>query len=377
MHVRRVRPAMMHIPSRRLQSSVPLSNRPPVSAFVVAYNREYVIGTCLRALAFADEVIVVDKGSTDNTTAIAESLADRVIRVPWTPTVEPTRDFALSLCTHDWILFLDDDECLSPEAIRFIDAELASPRADIYKLAQRHYIMGLHDERAYYWPEHQMRLFRRGAVTFTDTVHDGSLLLSDRVHAVPPEGGVCIHHLSHRDVAQWIEKTNRYTSQPNRQRAVAADSSIGQFAHERIDHWLSMNDPCEPDGYPVVAALLRAIYDIVDRLKMWEEASGLDGTALFATECARLDAIYAKELADLARPRASAAEQPMTEAGALSPVGMAATMYESLRVRRGAAHAARASSVARNIAAGAAPDKVTAIAAEGGQVPAPGLLPRS
>jgi len=281
------------------------SARLPLSAFVISYNREPIIGTCLRALAFADEIVVIDKSSTDATRSIAATLADRVISVPWSPTVEETRAFAAAQCTHEWILFADDDECLSPEAIRFLDAELTAPRADVYMLPLRHHIMGVHDERAYYWPEYHMRCFRRGAVGFTDKVHEGTRILSNRAYYVPPATGACIHHLSHRDAAQFIEKTNRYTSRPDRRRGLQTGRSIARFAHERIDHWLAQTDPCDPDSYPEAVAVLRAVYDMIDRLKGWEEEAGHDGPARFAQECARLDAAYADELSALARPRAS------------------------------------------------------------------------
>ena len=59
--------------------------RPKISAFVIAYNRAEILGTCLRALAFADELIVVDKSSTDASRTIAEAYAHQVVTVPWTP----------------------------------------------------------------------------------------------------------------------------------------------------------------------------------------------------------------------------------------------------------------------------------------------------
>ena len=263
---------------------------PKISAFVVAYNRAAILGTCLRALRFADEIIVVDKASTDDTRAVAERLAARVVAAPWSPTVEETRDFALSLCAHDWILFLDDDECLSPDAGEFIQGLLAKPQADVYEFPLRHYILGVHDEAAYYWPEHHVRLFRRGSVTFGATVHGGIHVHSDRVMRIQSETGVCIHHLSHPDVAGWIERTNRYTSRPDRARVVDDGYDLAGFAHARIDHWLTRTTDKTPDGYPAAVALLRATYDIVDRLKMWEEARGLDGNALFSQVCAGLDA---------------------------------------------------------------------------------------
>ncbi len=266
------------------------ASREKVSAFVISFNRAAVIGTCLRALRFADEVIVVDKSSTDETPAIAALHADRVITVPSSPTVEDTRTFALAQCAHEWIVFVDDDECLSPEAAQFIQAELAAPRAEIYSLPRRDYILGTHDERAYYWPEHHVRFFRRGAVEFSATVHAGIVPRSDRVLVVAAETGVCVHHLSHQDVAQWIEKANRYTSCIDRARVAHAGDDLIGFAHARIDHWIGRTRDATPGGYPAAVALLRATYDLIDRLKVWEEERGLDGAALFRQVCAELDA---------------------------------------------------------------------------------------
>jgi O-antigen biosynthesis protein len=278
--------------------------RHKLSAVVISYNRAAVIGTCLRALGFADEVIVVDKSSTDATPQIAARHADRVICVPWTPTVEDTRAFAVDQCSGDWILCLDDDECLSPDAAAVILAELAAPRADIYYLPLRHYILGTHDEAAYYWPEHHPRLFCRGAIAFTATVHGGMQLRSDKILHLPPESGAVIHHLSHRDVAEWIDKCNRYTSRPDRQRPVHDGNGLAAFAHARIEHWQSRSQSMDPGGYPAAVAMLRAVYDIVDRLKTWEEEHGLDGTAAFARICCELDAAYKSQPG--AAPRAGA-----------------------------------------------------------------------
>jgi len=298
-----------------------------LSAVVISYNRAALIGTCLRALGFAGEVIVVDKSSTDATPEIAARHADRVITVPWTPTVEATRAFAAAQCSGDWILCLDDDECLDPGAGAGIGAELAAPRANIYFLPRREYILGVHDEAAYYWPEHHARLFRRGAITFSGTVHGGSTLCSDRTLHLPPESGVVIHHLSHRDVAEWIEKCNRYTTNPDRRRANHAGLDLGAFAHARIDDWLTRTKDTAPGGYPTAVALLRAVYDIVDRLKTWEEERDLDGSAEFARLCASLDAGYAA--LTTAGSRAGCLARGSPDAAAPVP----ATEHAALRAR--------------------------------------------
>ena len=267
--------------------------RPKISAFVITYNRASIVGTCLRSVRFADELIVVDKSSTDGTRTIAEACADEVVTVPWTPTVEETRTYALSLCKHEWILFLDDDECLSAETEACILKELENPGADVYLFPLRHYILGQHDERAYYWPEHHIRLFRRGTVTFTSTVHGGLRLHSNRMERLRVSNGVSIHHLSHQDTHVWIEKTNRYTSRPDREGAKAGPEGFAAFAHERIDYWMARSADPAPDGYSAAVALLRAVYDMVDAVKAWEAETGLDGEALFAQACQTLDAARA------------------------------------------------------------------------------------
>jgi hypothetical protein len=281
-----------------------------LSAFVVSYNRAAIIGSCLRALRFADEVIVVDKTSTDDTPAIAAGLADRVISVPWSPTADETRTFAVAQCSHDWIVFVDDDECFSHEAIRFIQAERAAPRADAYAFPRRDYVLGVHDERAYYWPEHHIRWFRRGAVEFSATVHACIVPQSDRVLRIASDTGACIHHLSHRNVSQWIEKTNRYTSCADRVRVEHAGGDLIGFAHARIDHWLDRTRDASPGGYPRAVALLRATYDLIDRLKTWEEERDLDSAAAFARVCDALDAEHG------ALPAAASRAGVLTQGGA-------------------------------------------------------------
>ena len=194
---------------------------------------------------------------------------------------------ALSLCQHDWVLFMDDDECLSAGAGRRIRAELENPQAAVYELPLRHYILGCHDERAYYWPEHHVRLFRRGAVSFRDTIHAGIIRHAARVVRFPIEHGVCIHHFSNASVAGWIEKTNRYTARPDRDGIAPGPEGLAAFAHQRIDHWFARTRDDIADGYPSAAALLRAVYDLVDGLKAWEADRALDGCELLRLACAR------------------------------------------------------------------------------------------
>ena len=273
-----------------------MTQKPKISAFVISYNRENIIHTCLSGLQFVDELILVDKSSTDRTVEIATPLVDKVVVVPWTPTADDTRQYAETLCSHEWILFLDDDECLNIDAIKFIERELKNPRAKYYKFPLRHYICGIHSENAYYWPESHIRLYKKGAISFQYKIHDYIQKNSDEFYEIPIDSGPCIHHFSHKNVQEWIEKCNRYTSEPRRHRMSDPESGndLVLYAHKAIDRWIGRSRVNKEGEYESVVALLRATYDIIDRLKCWEEENFINGARLFLDECAILEQSYLK-----------------------------------------------------------------------------------
>jgi hypothetical protein len=132
----------------------------------------------------------------------------------------------------------------------------------------------------------------KGAVSFSQTVHGGVQVHSDRVERIAPETGICIHHLSHVDSSQWLEKANRYTSRPDRVRCAPEAPDLIEFAHARIEHWVAQTSRTDRGDYAATVALLRALYDMIDRVKSWEQVQGLDGTARFAEKCAELGVAY-------------------------------------------------------------------------------------
>ena len=263
-----------------------------ISGFVICYNQALVLETCLQSLRFVDELIVIDKSSTDRSNLIAQQYADRVVTIPWSPTVEETRATALELCSHDFIVFLDDDECLSVDAIKFFKIESASPSADIYDLPCRHHILGRHDERAYYWPDRHCRAFQRGGITFLDKVHGGMHRLGKRTSAPDIQSGICFHNISHAESAVWIEKTNRYTSIANRAFASeVSEKRLIDIANDSLTLWASQL-PSEPDDYLEAVAILRSIYDMVDAIKAWEQRQNHSGKTQFSEFCADLRRQY-------------------------------------------------------------------------------------
>lgn len=303
-----------------------------ISGFVITYNSGPILGTCLRSLRFVDELIVVDKSSTDGTPALAARFADRVITVPFSPLPTETRLEALAACSHDFILYLDHDECLNVEGIEWVKRHAATHPADIFRFPKCEYVMGIHDPDAYYWPMLNVRAFRRGSAGFVRTLHEEVRALKpDAVqYDIPVETGTRIHNLSHRSVQQWIEKTNRYTDEPDRVSWLDTSMPLDRFAQDRVAHWLAQSR--SRSDTVVAAALLRAVYDIVDRLKLLEAGMGLDGDQRFAAVCAALEATYDAYDAGLPPPP-SPALPPLAPQPA-APRGLG-RLLRRLRLRRG------------------------------------------
>lgn len=178
-----------------------------VSATVITMNEEDHIADCLTsARLVADEIIVLDSGSTDRTVEIARELADVVEVTDW-PGFGIQKQRALEKATGEWVLSLDADERITPELAREINHHLADPDADAYKLPWAVTIYGsrLDFGRSGRAP---LRLFRREGVSFSDAlVHERILIPSGR--KVKTLRGRLTHY-THRDFGHSLEKSAKY-----------------------------------------------------------------------------------------------------------------------------------------------------------------------
>jgi glycosyltransferase involved in cell wall biosynthesis len=145
---------------------------PQLSAIVITRNEAANIGACLDGLAFCDERIVVDCGSSDGTVEIARAKGARVEIHEWRG-FGPQKNYALSLATGAWVLSIDADERVTPELAGAIKAALADASADAWKFPRRSSFCGRDMRHSGWSPDYVLRLFRRGKARFDDAlVHE-------------------------------------------------------------------------------------------------------------------------------------------------------------------------------------------------------------
>jgi glycosyltransferase involved in cell wall biosynthesis len=145
---------------------------PRLSAIIITRNEARNIVACLETLAFCDERIVVDGGSTDETVKLAQAAGARVIAHDFAG-FGAQKNFALSLAQGDWVLSIDADERVSPALAADIQAAIVSPRADAYEMPRLSSFCGRPMQHSGWWPDYVTRLFRRGCARFSDDlVHE-------------------------------------------------------------------------------------------------------------------------------------------------------------------------------------------------------------
>ena len=181
----------------------------PLSVVILTKNEALRIGECIRSVQWADEVLVIDDESTDETVRIAESLGARVLRRKM-DLEGRHRNWASDQARHEWILSLDADERVTPKLAQEICGLLqdGAPAYETYAIPRRNYIGGRWVRYGGWYPSAQLKLFKRSVFRWEEaSVHPRAL--SDR-----PCGGLQrdLIHYSYRDLSDFVEKLNRQTT---------------------------------------------------------------------------------------------------------------------------------------------------------------------
>jgi glycosyltransferase involved in cell wall biosynthesis len=254
-----------------------MRKKPPISAFCINYNgRDYLKG-CLESLTFCEQLIYVDKSSTDDSVRIARNYTDEIYVVEWSPIVEQTRAFALSKCRLPWVFYLDHDEMVDAGLVNWLDDFTNNSSFDAAKILRKNYYFGDWSKRQRSWPSRHIRLFRRDAGHFVPTIHTTVQLSSNRIYKHREEDGGAIIHHGCETLAQWIEKVNRYTSSTTwSESPLGSGDEILENVEALLNRAKAEFHAKGGESYEAVSHLLFFIYKTIDTLKNWESKRGRD-----------------------------------------------------------------------------------------------------
>ncbi|HSW47863.1 MAG TPA: glycosyltransferase family 2 protein, partial [Candidatus Saccharimonadales bacterium] len=246
-----------------------------ISTVLTVRNEEKKIADCLESVKWADEIIVVDDSSTDRSSQIARKFTDKVFQHKSVGYVEPVRNFAISKASGDWILILDADERI-PVSLANKLQEIArlETKAEVVAIPRKNIIFGKWIVHTGWWPDHQIRFFRKGSLDWPTQIHQKPMV-NGEILQLDAKEELSITHFHYETISEYILRMDRYT-----------DIESAEYIKLKKDFvWTDMlTKPSNEflsrffaragyrDGlHGLVLAMLQAISMLVVTLKIWEK----------------------------------------------------------------------------------------------------------
>ncbi|MFN3561548.1 MAG: glycosyltransferase family 2 protein [Chloroherpetonaceae bacterium] len=183
--------------------------RHPISCTVLCFNEESNLEDCLKSVAWCDELIVVDSFSTDRTLEIAKQFTPHVFQHRFEGFVQQ-RLFSFSKTSHEWLLYIDADERLSPDLQTEIQQLLSQETldADGFEMPRLNFYFGGAIRHGEVYPDYQLRLFRKSQFTMENLAVHESVKVTGVVKRLKHD----IIHLTATDWQRYVRKQDRYTT---------------------------------------------------------------------------------------------------------------------------------------------------------------------
>lgn len=182
---------------------------PRLSAILITRNEAHNLPDCLASLqGLADEIVIVDNGSSDGTVALAEAQGARVIRTDDWPGFGPQKNRALDAARGDWVLSIDADERVTPALADEIRQAIAADGDAAWEMPRLSWYCGRFIRHSGWRPDHVLRLFRRGQARFSDDLVHERVVTAQPVRRLRHD----LLHYSYRDFSQVLAKTDAYST---------------------------------------------------------------------------------------------------------------------------------------------------------------------
>ncbi|MBN2542862.1 glycosyltransferase family 2 protein [bacterium] len=179
-----------------------------ISVIIITLNEAENIGRALKSLSWADEIIIGDSQSKDETVSIAEKYTDKIYQVEWKG-YSVTKQELVGKCRNDWILWLDADEEVSPEleeVMRRIN--LTETEYSAFQIPRKTRYMGKWIKHSGWYPNYVTRLFNKNQAQFSDVQVHEDLVINGKIGTLKSD----ILHYPYKNLEEHINKINRYST---------------------------------------------------------------------------------------------------------------------------------------------------------------------
>lgn len=247
---------------------------PKISVVINTLNEEKNIKKAIKSVKeFADEIVVVDMESDDDTAKIAKKLGSKVYSHRRMGYVEPARNFAISKTKGDWILVLDADEETPKTLGSNLKEFIKNDKAHYYAIPRKNIIFNRWIQHSGWWPDYNVRFFKKGHVNWSEIIHSVPTTKGVGID-LPPEEDLAIIHHHYQSIEQFIMRLNRYTTvQAKELQKEKAKFKVSNIIKKPSEEFLSRYFAQEgyKDGvHGLVLALLQGVSELVVYAKLWE-----------------------------------------------------------------------------------------------------------
>ncbi len=245
-----------------------------LTVIINTLNDEKIIQRAIDSVSWADEVLICDMDSEDETVKIAKKAGAKVVSHKREKYVELARNFSVSNATNQWILILDPDEEVPAILAERIKEMMAKPIVSTFvEIPRKNIIFGKWMKASGWWPDHNIRLFRKGSASWSGEIHRQPEVEGQGLKLPDEENFAIIHH-HYESISQFVSRMNRYTD------AQAKELTAGGYKFNWLDlinkpvrEFMSRyfaNRGFEDGLHGLSLGLLQAFSFLVLYLKLWE-----------------------------------------------------------------------------------------------------------
>lgn len=257
-----------------------MKNKPTISAVINVRNEADTLDSCLKSIAdFAQEIIVVDMMSTDNSREIAQKYGSKIFSYKPLKYVEPARNYGLSKATGKWILLLDPDEIVPKTLKKELLNITTRGDVDFVKIPRKNLIFGKWIRHSNSWPDYLIRFFKKGMVTWKKEIHSQPETKGTGTTLFDSEK-LAIKHNNYPTINSFILRAIRYSNvQAEELNSQKYKLKISDFILKPVQEFNSRFFSAEgyKDGiHGLVFCIMQAIAIAFVYIRLWEKQGSSD-----------------------------------------------------------------------------------------------------